>query len=93
MSAKKPTFSLVVIAAYLLAMAWCIHQAFDFSNSDVKWFFAVLALTLPWSSLLALFIIFTHGTGLKWTWMYWSFAILNSAIFYWLCYRQRRMSD
>ncbi len=93
MSAKKPTFSLFVIAAYLIALAWCSHQAFDFPNIDVKWYFAVIGLTLPWSSLFVLFVIFTHGTGLKWTWMYWSFALLNSAIFYWLAYRRRRKSD
>ena len=88
----KRTFALIVIAAYLAAVILCLHQAFDFAptDSNFKWFLAVIALTLPWSMVSTLFVILTHGTGLSWTYMYLSFACVNSAIFYWICSRLKK---
>jgi hypothetical protein len=82
--------AVLVIVSYFLAMALCMHKAFGFENSHVGWYFAILGLTFPWSTLLVALMIWTHGTGLGWTWAYWSFAILNSATFYWLAYLRRR---
>ena len=84
---RKRTFTLIAIAVYLGAVVLSTHQAFDFDlpNRGFKWFVAVIVLTAPWSLIAMLFVIMSHGTGLSWTYMYWSFAGVNSVLFYWVC--------
>src|ERR1043166_7469456 len=89
---RKRTLTLLFLAVYLGVVVLSTHQAFDFDPDDrgKRWFLAVIALTGPWSLIAMVFVILSHGTGVAWTYMYWSFAVLNSIIFYWVCSRFKK---